>query len=85
MKPQDIHKIISFLKKIHFRGEFVLQQYQYTEYIGEKYKEIYYIPEHNTLLKILNAYKASRIPFKIFIRDSVVGYSNINVLDFTGF
>ena len=85
MKPKDIHKIISFLKKVHFRGEFVLQQYQYSEHIGKKYKEIYYIPEHNSLLKILNPYKNSKIAFKIFIRDNVVGYSSINELDFTGF
>lgn len=81
MKPQDIYKIIAFLKKAHFRGNFVLQQYQYSENIGEKYKEIYYIPEHITLLKILNHYKKSKILFKIFIRDNVVGYSNINDIE----
>ncbi len=81
MKPEDVHKIISFLKKFKFRGNFVLQQYQYSENIGEKYKEIYYIPEHITLLKILNHYKKSKILFKIFIRDNVVGYSNINDIE----
>lgn len=85
MKPEDIHNIITFLKKVRFRGEFVLQQYQYSEHVGEKYKEIYYIPEHNTLLKILNEYKKLDFPFKIYIRDNVVGYSNINELDFNDF
>jgi pyruvate formate lyase activating enzyme len=85
MTPKDIHKIISFLKKVCFRGEFVLQQYQYSEKIGKKYKEIYYMPEHNILLKILKTHKDSKIPFKIFIRDNVVGYSNINELDFADF
>ncbi|MFX0001618.1 MAG: anaerobic ribonucleoside-triphosphate reductase activating protein [Candidatus Hermodarchaeota archaeon] len=78
MKPQDIHKIVRFLKKANFRGEFVLQQYQYSEHVGEKYKEIYYIPEHITLLKILNNYIKLNLPFQIFIRDNVIGYSNIN-------
>jgi pyruvate formate lyase activating enzyme len=85
MKPDDIHKIINFLKKSHFRGDFVLQQYQYSETIGEKYKEIYYIPEHITLLKILDRYKKSNLPFKIFIRDNVIGYSNINDIEVNGF
>jgi len=85
MKPQDIHKIIAFLKKAHFRGEFVLQQYQYSENVGEKYKEIYYIPEHITLLKILNPYKISKDPFRIFIRDNVVGYSYINDIEVNDF
>ncbi|MEE9379021.1 MAG: anaerobic ribonucleoside-triphosphate reductase activating protein [Candidatus Lokiarchaeia archaeon] len=77
MKPEDIHKIIAFLKKYHFRGDFVLQQYQYSETIGEKYREIYYIPEHFILIKILEDYKKSKNPFKLFIRDNVVGYRNI--------
>ncbi len=85
MMPQDIHKIIDFLKKVRFRGKFVLQQYQYSEHVGKKYKEIYYIPEHITLLKILNPYKASKLLFKIFIRDNVVGYCNIDKLDFNDF
>ncbi|MFX1567394.1 MAG: anaerobic ribonucleoside-triphosphate reductase activating protein [Promethearchaeota archaeon] len=85
MTPQDIHKIINFLKKVHFRGEFVLQQYQYSDHVGEKYKEIYYIPEHIELLKILNPYKTSELPFKIFIRDNVVGSCNIDELGFNDF
>ena len=85
MKPQDIYKIIAFLKKAHFRGNFVLQQYQYSENVGKKYKEIYYIPEHITLLNILNRYKTSKFPFGIFIRDNVVGYSNINDIEVNDF
>jgi pyruvate formate lyase activating enzyme len=77
MKAEDIHKIITFLKKSHFRGDFVLQQYQYSETIGEKYKEIYYIPEHITLIKVLEDYKKGKNLFKLFIRDNVVGYRNI--------
>ncbi|MFX1588790.1 MAG: anaerobic ribonucleoside-triphosphate reductase activating protein [Promethearchaeota archaeon] len=78
MKPEDIHKIITFLKKNKFRGTFVLQQYQYSDGVGEKYKEIYHMPEHVTLLKIIWKYRKKDLPFDIFIRDNVVGYKNIN-------
>ncbi len=78
MKPEDIHKIIIFLKKNKFRGTFVLQQYQYSNGVGEKYKEIYHMPEHLTLLKITRKYRKKNLPFDIFIRDNVVGYKNIN-------
>ncbi|MFX1494541.1 MAG: anaerobic ribonucleoside-triphosphate reductase activating protein [Promethearchaeota archaeon] len=81
MKPEDIHKIITFLKKNRFRGTFVLQQYQYSEGVGEKYKEIYHIPEHVTLLKIIRKYIKKHLPFDIFIRDNVVGYKNINEVE----
>jgi Mg2+/Co2+ transporter CorB len=54
-----------------------LQQYQYSETIGEKYKEIYYIPEHITLIKVLEDYKKRKNLFKLFIRDNVIGYRNI--------
>ncbi|MGB5913176.1 MAG: anaerobic ribonucleoside-triphosphate reductase activating protein [Promethearchaeia archaeon] len=78
MKPEDIHIIITFLKKNKFRGIFVLQQYQYSDGVGEKYKEIYHMPEHVILLKIIRKYRRKNLPFDIFIRDNVVGYKNIN-------
>jgi pyruvate formate lyase activating enzyme len=78
MSPEDIHKIITFLKKNKFRGTFVLQQYQYSDEVGEKYKEIYHMPEHVTLLNIIMKYRKKNLPFEIFIRDNVVGYKNIN-------
>lgn len=81
MKPIDIHKIISFLSKHKFRDSFVLQQYQYSEGVGKKYKEIYFIPEHITLFNILKKYKNFNLPFKIFIRDNVVGYMNLNLIE----
>jgi len=74
MKPEDIHKIVTFLKKNKFRGTFVLQQYQYSDGVGEKYKEIYHMPEHVTLLKIIEKYRKKDLPFEIFVRDNVVGY-----------
>jgi pyruvate formate lyase activating enzyme len=77
----DIHKIIAFLKKNRFRGNFVLQQYQYSEGVGEKYKEIYNIPEHLALLNILKKYKSKKLTFSIFLRDNVVGYKNLNEIE----
>ncbi|MFX1497680.1 MAG: anaerobic ribonucleoside-triphosphate reductase activating protein [Promethearchaeota archaeon] len=81
LTTKDIHKIITFLKKNRFRGNFVLQQYQYSEGVGEKYKEIYNIPEHLVLLKILKKYKNKKTRFSIFLRDNVVGYKNINDIE----
>jgi uncharacterized protein VirK/YbjX len=81
MKPKDIEQIISFLSKHKFRDSFVLQQYQYSEGVGIKYKEIYFIPEHVTLFNILKKYKKFNLPFKIFLRDNVVGYMNLNLIE----
>ena len=78
MIPNDIHKILNFLEHNQFRGQFVLQQYQYSDGVGEKYKEIYNIPEHMTLLNILKKYKNKNLSFEIFVRDKVVGYKQIN-------
>ena len=78
MNSEDIHEIIHFLRSNKFRGQFVLQQYQYSNGVGEKYKEIYNIPEHVTLLNILKRYKKKKMSFEIYLRDNVVGYKNIN-------
>ena len=71
MKPKDIHKILAFLKKNSFRGSFVLQQYQYSEGVGDEGKDKFKKPEHITLLDLLEPYKNSELPFKIFLRESV--------------
>ncbi|MFX1412481.1 MAG: anaerobic ribonucleoside-triphosphate reductase activating protein [Promethearchaeota archaeon] len=81
LAPKDIHKIISFLKKNRFRGNFVVQQYQYSEGVGEKYKEIYNIPEHFALFNMLKKYRKKKLLFSIFLRDNVVGYKNINEIE----
>ncbi|MFX1558809.1 MAG: anaerobic ribonucleoside-triphosphate reductase activating protein [Promethearchaeota archaeon] len=80
MKAKDIHKILSFLKNNHFRGDFVLQQYQYSEGVGEENKDKFQKPEHITLLNILKPYKELILPFKIYLRDEIVGYSSIDKL-----
>jgi pyruvate formate lyase activating enzyme len=80
LNSSDIHKIVSFLKKAKFRGNFVLQQYQYSDGVGEEYKETFHKPEHGTLLEILRKYKDSKLSFKIFLRDDIIGYKRINNL-----
>ncbi len=78
MKPSDIDKIISFLKKNQFRGNFVLQQYQYSEGVGNNFKEKFQKPEHITLLNILKPYRDIELSFQIYLRDDVIGYVRID-------
>ena len=80
MKPNDIDKIILFLKKNQFRGNFVLQQYQYSEGVGEEHKQKFQKPEHITLLNILKPYRNMKLTFQIYLRDDIVGYSMIDKL-----
>jgi len=80
MKSSDIDKIILFLKKNKFRGSFVLQQYQYSEGVGEENKIKFQKPEHFTLLNILKPYNNMDLTFQIYLRDNVVGYSKIDKL-----
>ena len=80
MKPNDIDKIILFLRKNKFRGSFVLQQYQYSEGVGEDHKQKFQKPEHITLLNILKPYRNMKLPFHIYLRDDIVGYSMIDKL-----
>ena len=80
MKPNDIDKIILFLKKNRFRGDFVLQQYQYSEGVGEEFKATFQQPEHITLLKILKPYRNMELPFRIYLRDNIIGLSEIDKL-----
>jgi len=80
MKSNDIDKIIVFLRKNQFRGNFVLQQYQYSEGVGEENALKFQKPEHFTLLNILKPYRNMDLPFQIYLRDDVVGYSKIDKL-----
>ena len=80
MKPNDIGKIISFLRKNEFRGNFVLQQYQYSEGVGVEYKEKFQKPEHIILLDLLRPYKDLVLSFNIFLRDDIIGYCIIDKL-----
>jgi hypothetical protein len=80
--PNDIHSIISFLKENQFRGTYVLQQYQYSEGVEEKYKDKFQKPTHGTMIEILRNYKVADLAFKIYIRNEVVGYEALNgILD----
>jgi pyruvate formate lyase activating enzyme len=80
MKSNDIDKIILFLKKNKFRGSFVLQQYQYSDGVGEENKLKFQKPDHFTLLNILKPYRNMDLLFEIYLRDNVVGYSRIDKL-----
>jgi len=80
MKSNDIDKIILFLRKNKFRGIFVLQQYQFSEGVGEENKLKFQKPEHFTLLNILKPYRNMDLPFQIYLRDDVVGFSKIDKL-----
>ncbi|MGQ4875500.1 MAG: anaerobic ribonucleoside-triphosphate reductase activating protein [Promethearchaeia archaeon] len=78
LTPYDIHEIISFLKENNFRGNFVLQQYQYSDGVGEKYKDKFVKPDHYDILNIIRKYYEEKLPFNIYIRDDIVGYADIN-------
>ena len=80
LKPRDIHEIISFLKKNDFKGNYVLQQYQYSEGVGKEFKNKIHKPSHLSLLNILSPYKDLNLPFEIYIRDEVVGYCKVSEL-----
>jgi len=75
---KDIHQIIQYLNKIFFNGTFVLQQYQYSEGVGEEFKDRFQKPEHTLLLDIVERYLDENLPFQIYIRDEIVGYSEIH-------
>lgn len=78
MKPKDIHKILVFLKNNSFQGDFVLQQYQYSEGVGEDDKDKFETPEHIDLLDILERYRNIKLTFEIYLRNDVVGYRSID-------
>ena len=77
----DVDDIVSFLEKLKFRGDFVLQQYQFREGVGEEFKRAFSKPEHEVLVKLLTPYKNRSLPFEIFLRDEIVGYCNLNELE----
>ncbi len=74
MIPSDIYEIIDFLRNNDFHGNFVLQQYQFSEGVGKELKDKFEKPEHATLLIILERYRKLKLPFKIYLRDDEVGY-----------
>ena len=80
LNPEDIHNIISFLKKNKFKGNYVLQQYQYSEGVGKEFKEKFHSPPHFALLSIVKPYKDFNLPFEIYIRDEIIGYCKVSNL-----
>ena len=80
LDSNDIDEIINLLRNVRFNGNFVLQQYQYFEGVGEEFKKIFSKPEHDVLLKLLKPYKEIELPFNLFLRDDIVGYCSIDEL-----
>ncbi|MHA2121254.1 MAG: anaerobic ribonucleoside-triphosphate reductase activating protein [Promethearchaeota archaeon] len=79
----DIENIMKFLTVMGFSGNFVLQQYQFSEGVGEGFKRIFSKPEHEALVNILSPFRDLKLPFKIYLRDDVVGYRMIDKLNDT--
>lgn len=78
MNQDDIHDIVNFLKEKQFHGNYIIQQYQYSEGVGHEYKEKFEKPLHSELLEILEQYNYHGIlTFDLYIRDEVVGYKCI--------
>ncbi|MHA2283129.1 MAG: anaerobic ribonucleoside-triphosphate reductase activating protein [Promethearchaeota archaeon] len=83
LSSTDIENIINTLKELEFSGNFVLQQYQFFEGVGEEFKKIFSKPEHEILVNLLKPYRdlELELPFKIFLRDEIVGYCAINEIE----
>ena len=78
--PDDLKQILNFLIDHEFSGRFVLQQYQYSEGVGENNKDKFEKPEHGLLINLLKNYREMALPFKIYLRDDVIGYKNLKEL-----
>lgn len=79
-KKEDIEGIITFLRKKNFEGTYVIQQYQYSEGVGEEFKDIFEKPLHSTLLALLEPYNNSNLGFGLYLRSNIVGYKSIEEL-----
>lgn len=80
MEAKDINDIIVFLTNLNFTGDFVLQQYQYSNGVGAQNKDAFQKPEHLTLVQLLEKMKERKFPFTIYLRDEIVGYRSIEDL-----
>ncbi|TFG07396.1 MAG: anaerobic ribonucleoside-triphosphate reductase activating protein [Promethearchaeota archaeon] len=77
LRSEDLDEIMKFLMRNNFRGDYVLQQYQYSEGIGEEFMNKFKKPEHEFLLDILRPYQDLYLDFNLFLRDDLIGYSEI--------
>ena len=80
LNTDDINDILLFLKNVGFEGNFVLQQYQFFEGVGEEFKKVFTKPGHDILVDILKKYEHKDLPFKMFLRDDFIGYCSIDEL-----
>ncbi|TXT56256.1 MAG: Pyruvate formate-lyase 1-activating enzyme [Promethearchaeota archaeon] len=77
LNPEDIHNIIKFLREENFRGTYVIQQYQYSEGVGDEYKNKFQETTHSDIYQLLKPYEKISLPFEIYVRDDIVGYSSL--------
>ena len=75
MNHNDIYEVLEALLNVSFRDNFVLQQYQFSEGVGNNLKDKFEKPQHVILIDILKPYQNIILPFKIYIRDDIIGYS----------
>lgn len=73
--PDDLKSIINYLKKINFNGDYVIQQYQYSDSVGENYKDLFEEPSFEEIKDILNDYE--NLSYKIYVRAREIGYTQI--------
>jgi hypothetical protein len=80
LNSEDINGILKFLIGNNFRGNYVLQQYQYSNGVGEEFIDRFKKPEHNLLQAILRPYYNLDLDFNLFLRDDLIGYSEIGCI-----
>lgn len=74
--PSDLIDIMNYLKNINFPGDYVVQQYQYSDGVGEKYMEMFEEPTFEEIKDIITSY-TSKIPFNVFARARGIGYKKL--------
>jgi pyruvate formate lyase activating enzyme len=77
LDQKDIHDIIKFLENRNFRGTYVIQQYQYSEGVGEEFKDKFKEMTHSDIYQVIEPYAEKSLPFEIYVRDDIVGYMSL--------
>jgi len=75
LTPDDLKKILNYLKKIDFTGNYVIQQYQFSDGVGAEYKELFKEPTFEEIKKIVEGYK--KLPYKVYVRAREIGYKQV--------
>ncbi len=75
LTQDDLKKILNYLKKINFTGDYVIQQYQFSDGVGVEYKDLFEEPTFEEIKKILKRYK--KLPYKVYVRAREIGYTQV--------